>query len=299
MATLDNLIDNKLTRINSVPDAFVDATTGTQVELLKEVQTLISELETSGGAFVYSEKNISILESINTRLTSAVFNDEYTSSLTSYISEFEKQADLNNGIFAKQFDGFETIAIYDTIKNNSIKSAVDLFAVDSFASTITKPITEQLNQAIINGGSITDTIKAVNNFIVGTDEVDGVMLNYVKTNAYDAFAIYDRTYSQAVYNELGAEWFVYSGKSRDTSRCFCVERSNKFYHKKEVEAWGRMQDLGECRSGNGWAGMRKGTNENTIFSFAGGYNCDHTLMAVSQSIVPKDVISRNKKKGNI
>ena len=299
MATLDNLIDNKLTRINSVPDAFVDATTGTQVELLKEVQTLISELETSGGAFVYSEKNISILESINTRLTSAVFNDEYTSSLTSYISEFEKQADLNNGIFAKQFDGFETIAIYDTIKNNSIKSAVDLFAVDSFASTITKPITEQLNQAIINGGSITDTIKAVNNFIVGTDEVDGVMLNYVKTNAYDAFAIYDRTYSQAVYNELGAEWFVYSGKSRDTSRCFCVERSNKFYHKKEVEAWGRMQDLGECGSGNGWAGMRKGTNENTIFSFVGGYNCDHALMAVSESIVPKDVISRNKKKGNI
>jgi hypothetical protein len=299
LATLDNLIDNKLTRINSVPDAFVDATTGTQVELLKEVQTLISELETSGGAFVYSEKNISILESINTRLTSAVFNDEYTSSLTSYISEFEKQADLNNGIFAKQFDGFETIAIYDTIKNNSIKSAVDLFAVDSFASTITKPITEQLNQAIINGGSITDTIKAVNNFIVGTDEVDGVMLNYVKTNAYDAFAIYDRTYSQAVYNELGAEWFVYSGKSRDTSRCFCVERSNKFYHKKEVEAWGRMQDLGECGSGNGWAGMRKGTNENTIFSFVGGYNCDHALMAVSESIVPKDVISRNKKKGNI
>lgn len=299
MATLDKLIDNKLTRINSVPDAFVDATSITEKELLKEVQTLISELETVGGNFVYSEKNLSILESINTRLTDAVFNDEYTSSLTNYISEFEKQADLNNGIFAKQFDTFETTAIYDTIKTNSIKSAAELFAVDGFASTISKPIVEQLNQAIINNGSITETIKAVNDFVIGNGEVDGVLMNYVKTNAYDAFAIYDRTYSQAVYNDLGAEWYFYSGKSRDTSRCFCIERSNKYYHKKEVEAWGRLEDLGECRTSNGWAGMRKGTNESTIFSFAGGYRCDHTIMAVSESIVPKTVIERNKKKGNI
>ena len=299
MATLDKLIDNKLTRINSVPDAFVSATSVTEKELLKEVNILISELETSGGAFVYSQKNLNILESINTRLTDAVFNDEYTSSLTSYISEFEKQADINNSIFSQQFDGFQTSAIYNTIKQNSIKSATELFAVDGFANTITTPILEQLNQAIINNGSITETITAVNNFIVGDGSVDGVLMNYVKTNSYDAFAIYDRTYSQAVYNNLGSEWFVYSGKSRDTSRCFCVERSNKFYHKKEIEAWGNMQDLGECRSGDGWQGMRKGTNSNTIFSFAGGYRCDHTIMAVSENAVPKEVIERNKNKGNI
>lgn len=299
MATLDKLIDNKLTRINSVPDAFVSATELTQKELLKEVQVLISELDTTAGSFIYSQKNLDILETINTRLGNAVFNDEYTSSLTNYLSEFEKQADLNNSIFSSQFNGFEITDVYNTVKNNSIKSTAELFAADGFAATISTPIVQQLNQAIISGASITDTIKAVNDFVVGNGEVDGVMLNYVKTNAYDAFAIYDRTYSQAVYSNLDVEWYFYSGKTMETSRCFCMERSNKYYHKKEVEAWGRFEDLGECRSGNGWAGMRKGTNESTIFSFAGGYRCDHTIMAVSEAVVPDSVIERNKKKGNI
>ena len=75
--------------------------------------------------------------------------------------------------------------------------------------------------------------------------------------------------------------------------------NGKIFHNKEIEEWGRKPDLwrktGDC-SGGGRAG---GTNEVTIFSLLGGYNCLHSLIPMPVEAVPEDVIQRAKSKGYI
>jgi len=63
---------------------------------------------------------------------------------------------------------------------------------------------------------------------------------------------------------MSVEFFQYFGGIILDSRCFCIERHQKFYHKKEIEAWGRGENLGKCNTGDGkWAGYQEGTNADT------------------------------------
>jgi len=106
--------------------------------------------------------------------------------------------------------------------------------------------------------------------------------------AHDQFAIADRSYTSAVSDEIGAEWFKYSGDTIESTRQFCEVRHNKFYYYKEIEGWA---------DGN-WDGKIPGTNDKTIFSTAGGYNCRHSIIPVSIFAVPKKDIERNIDNGN-
>lgn len=302
MATLNELIQQSIERLSTVPDAFVSDADKIQKAMLKDVVDIMGRLQTENGQFIYNEYNLNLLNSINKSLTNSIFNDEYTSSLTSYLQEFNTQADINNNIFAKTVDGFETKDIYETTLRSTQQSTLELFGQDAFATNIVSPIKNQLSQAVMGGATFGDTVKAVEVFITGDPklEITGVLKGYIKTNSYDAFAIANRTYTNAVTNDLQVKWFNYKGGVRDTTRCFCENRNGKTWHVEEIKAWGRGEDLGECNIGDGkWAGQRKGTNETTIFSFLGGYNCDHSLIAVSENRVDKSTIERVRNKGYI
>jgi hypothetical protein len=39
-----------------------------------------------------------------------------------------------------------------------------------------------------------------------------------------------------------------------------------------------------------WAGENQSTNEQTIYNFAGGYNCQHSILPVTIDQVPVEVI---------
>ena len=53
----------------------------------------------------------------------------------------------------------------------------------------------------------------------------------------------------------------------------------KFYKKEEVEKWANQN----------WAGKREGTTASTIFIYAGGYNCRHQIIYVSEAAVPSSL----------
>jgi len=46
-----------------------------------------------------------------------------------------------------------------------------------------------------------------------------------------------------------------------------------------------------------WEGERYGTNAQTIFSYRGGYTCNHILTAVFNENVPEDVKARARSLG--
>lgn len=89
------------------------------------------------------------------------------------------------------------------------------------------------------------------------------------------------------------EFFKYQGRPIDTTREFCRARSGKFFHRKEIEEWGRSA------SEKPWKGMNKCTNAVNIFLLLGGMKCRHVLIPVRQGVVPSEDLERMRMKGLI
>ncbi len=92
---------------------------------------------------------------------------------------------------------------------------------------------------------------------------------------------------------MDSEWFFYSGDIIPTSRCFCIERHNRYFYYKEIESWADGEGLGECDLGGGdWSGKNPTTNKNNIYILAGGFFCQHSILPVTIDQVDKETIQR-------
>lgn len=297
--TLLQIIDRKNQRIEDIPEAFQSSVEKLQRRLYNRITELIGQLEVRDGQIVMSEANLLRVQNINDELKQVLNGREYIEAVRKFTNEFDTQKAINDQYFRKAFGSdFNQVGIANQLVRNSQRNAFDLLVGAPAEQNFLIPIRTQLENAVASGASFQDTIKGIRATVEGTEEADGRLLRYSKQVSWDAFALSDRAYTNAIAEDLDIEWFRYSGGLVKDSRCFCENRDRQYFHFKEVEAWGRMEDLGECNTGEGWAGMMVGTNESTIFIVAGGYNCRHTLSPVSISIVPRDVIDRNIVNGN-
>jgi hypothetical protein len=212
---------------------------------------------------------------------------EYTSAVKDFAKEFDKQAKITNQIFRKGFD-FTDTKLQENLVKISKRSTSEILLDNIGDQRFSSLIAQEVEIAVSNGASFKDTVKAIRGLVEGDKEKDGKLLQYSKQIAHDQFAIADRSYTSAVADELDADWFFYSGNTIDSTREFCRKRHNKYFYYKEIEDWADEE----------WDGKIDGTNEKTIYSTAGGYNCRHSIIPVSIFAVPKDVIRRNISNGN-
>lgn len=295
----DELINDesrKFKRLESVPDAFVNSVKGLQGEVIKDIEDLVSQLETQNGIFVFNERNLNIISSIDKKLKDTVFNDEYINAVKKFAGEFNTQAGINNAYFATIEPGFTPNKLYESVLRSTQKSAIDLLGEDAFTQKLINPLKQILESSITNGQSFADTMTSLRYAVVGDDTIDGAMVGYVKRVAYDGFAVSDRAYTNVIAQDSELEFYKWAGGLVKGSRCFCIERHGKFYHRKEIEEWGEGKNVGKC--GYPWQGMNSATNKATIFYFCGGYHCFHGALPVSIKSVPKAVIERNIASGN-
>lgn len=300
MPNVSDIIDEKIRRLETVPSEFLTVVEKSQLEAYKEVQKLVLEMETENGILIISDKNTSIINSIESVIKNTVFNDEYSQGLTQYIKEFNVQADLTNKYFIELNVGFDQEASEVNTVLASQKNAINLLGEDSFTQSFITPLNELINTNMTTGASMSDTIDSLQQFVLGGDESDGKMLGQAKRVAYDVFAVADRNQTTAIANSLGLEFYLFQGGHLDDTREFCDERTGKYFHRKEIEGWGEGKKccgLKWPQSGK-WQGMNPQTNKNTIFALAGGFNCKHGINPVSIKSVPKDVIQRNIENGN-
>ena len=297
--TLLEIIAKKNKRLESIPEKFQSSVDKLQRRIFNRIIELISRLDTDKGSIVMSETNLLRIENINNELKQVLNGREYVSAVRSFVGEFETQKNINKEYFNKAFPtDFTETRLSNQLVRNAQRNALELLYGAPAEQNFITPIKAQLEQAVSSGASFADTIKGIRTLVEGDSYVDGRLLRYSKQVSWDAIALSDRAYTNSVAEDLDLEWFRYSGARVGDSRCFCLERKGKYFHYKEIEAWGRMEDLGECNTGDGWAGMMKGTNESTIFVVAGGYGCIDSIMPVSIGLVPRDVILRNIDNGN-
>lgn len=288
MASLDELIRDKTLRLTRVPDEFLSAVDKSTKELYPDVIELLSELEIdSQGNILLNNTNLQLTAEVKEALKEILLQSDYISAVKKFASEFNTQARITNQIFRQSFD-FVDEGLAEQLINISKRNTADILINTIGDEAFADAVSEQVELAVSNNASFKDTIKAIRDVVTGNDEIDGKLQQYAKQIAHDQFAIADRSYTSAVAEELGAEWFKYSGDTIESTREFCRERHNKFFYYKEIEEW----------ADEDWQGKIDGTNEKTIYSTAGGYNCRHSIIPVSIFAVPKDVIRRNISNGN-
>ena len=284
MATLSELIAKKTRRLTTVPDEFLNQVEKAQKKLLPEIIDLLRSLSLdSSGNIILNSSNLGLASNAKEFVQEILASSEYTTAIRNYAVEMANQKNLSNEIFSKSFEGFKPKSIANDLFKLNQKNAVDLLANNIGGERFADVIRENIETAISNNAGIKETIKQLQTIVTGDEEVDGKLLQYNKQIAHDTFAIADRNYTSAVSEELEAEWFFYSGSEIETTRPFCAARHNEYFYYKEIESW--PQTAGD------WAGRIPGTNSSTIYSYAGGYNCRHSIIPVSVRRVPKEKVT--------
>lgn len=266
-------------------EALSKSVTKTQRQLFNQMQAMLAGLELDEeGLIKQSGANRKLLQKVDRVFDKAVKKSGYYSALNKYVGNFDKMASANNEYFSFIVDNFTPDAHYlKSLQKTSISTIENLLANDGLEVQLKAPLKEILNQNINTGASFGDMLSQVREFITGNADREGKLMRYSKQISRDSLFNFSASMQESVSEKAGLNYYVYLGAHMDDTRPFCATRKNNYYSKKEVESWGKLK----------WAGQRPGTNSSTIFVYRGGFSCVDSLIPVSESIVPKDVIERN------
>lgn len=294
MTAIDELL-KKNTRLRTIPGNFVKKLKSVQRNQWKILDSIIKDMELKGTSISPIRANLLLIDKIKESLYEDLLKGEYKDAVKEFAAEFKKQVDYNDNYYTKISDNYNGLLGEDVV-NRIQKVTVTNLVEDTIKTNFLNPIEGTLTSAVASGAGFNETLSMLNDFIEGNEDEAGGIQRWAKQLAHDSFANSDRAYGNAVSDELGLEFYLYAGDEIQTTRCFCLERYGKYFHWKEIAAWGRGDDVGSC--GYPWAGMNRDTTEDTIFNYAGGYGCLHSISGVSIFDVPEDVVRRNVDNGN-
>jgi hypothetical protein len=282
MATVSELIAEKTRRLTTVPDEYLTAVEIAQKKLFPQIVDILRQLTVdSAGNLVLNSTNLALASDVKQLVQQILSDSEYITAVSEYAKQMGEQAKVSNDLFAKTFEGFSPLPVSQQLLRTTQRNAVDLLVNAIGNQRFADVVRENIETAISSNAGFTETVRQLQTIVTGDEEIDGKLLQYNKQIAHDTFAIADRNYTSAVSEELEAEWFFYSGSEIETTRPFCSVRHNKYYYYKEIESWADLKP---------WDGQIPGTNSKTIYSYAGGYNCRHSIIPVSIRRVPEKVV---------
>lgn len=294
MSQLTDLIKVAEKRLVDVPEAFIKSVSRVERPIYNRIIELLQSLKVVDGKFVSSAANLRKAIEITSRLREVLTGSEYTNAVVEFASEFDTQL-INAQRYYKTAFGLQALPeIAAVVAEQSKIAAVELLLNTAAEAEFLAPLANIIETSVTSGAGFSETLDAIQEFVLGNDKVDSRLMRYSKQISTDSFSIADREINSVVSDELELEWFLYAGNEIATTRAFCDERVGKYFHFKEIEAWGRGEKTPgfEEPSDGTWAGRNRDTNEQTIFSYCGGYQCRHILMPVSIFVVPKEDIQR-------
>lgn len=167
-------------------------------------------------------------------------------------------------------------------------------------TTILRGIKDILLKSVIAGTSMRDVRRTLTDFIIGNEERAGIFARYMKQTVYDVFQQHDSAYSATVADELGFNYFLYSGGLIETSRDFCMEHDGHVYHRDDAKEWSewtpskaihitefKQKDIYAVPSYLGYSGYEPLIDR-------GGYNCRHFLSWIADDVAERLIEENNK-----
>jgi hypothetical protein len=293
-----SILTDKIEALENIPDEWSKAIQRFEPRLLNELNRLASRLTlTSEGLIELTADNLNRVATIISELSDYMTTGEYRQIVQELDSAFMQQQATTVAYFEQTFGEAPVTSFASTLYNTKRLTLLEAVIGDGLSPQLYTPVRNALIDAIGTGASYEDTLTNLRQIAVGLDGEEGNLQRFSRLIVSDTLATTDRQFTQIIGDELGLQWYRYLGGVIDTTRCFCKERNRGYFHREEVMRWGECKDIGDCRSGDCWQGMRKGTNSETIFVYLGGYNCQHSLIPTSTFDVPKNDIKRAFNKG--
>lgn len=277
--------------IDSAIAGFEGEFKGFSERVINRLRPILAKLSTDANGYIKpTVANLKIINAARRELQSAFADPKYKKAVQKLVAGFESIETAAISWFSTMVatDSVTRKAVFQAIRETAIEATTETLLGAGVNQALIKPVEALLQRSVTSGAAITDMYNELQLFIVGSKENLGEIQKYTTQIVNDAVSQFSRNYINAISEDLGLQFYLYEGIKKPTSRPFCVERNDKFYHKKEIESW----------ADESWVGKIPKTNESSIFHYVGGYNCRHILLPVDASIVPQSVIDRNISNGN-
>ena len=294
MSKHNDLIRGLHKELESSIEIFNKSIPGIQDNIASELELLVKDLELRNGRLVMSAKNLRVIARIKGKIEGIIRNRRYIKQVAEFARAFDRITQLQNSYFQALSNEFRQTPLLRELQRQSIDSTVSGLTEAGITANLTEPIQNILRRNITSGANYIKLLNQVRRFITTNEEKLGALERYAKQITTDSLNQYAAQYTQVVTNDLGLEWFMYTGALVSNSRAFCRALIRKKYiHVSEIPQIikGEFPEFaevnGELSKRTGLPeGMIPGTNEENFSVYRGGFNCGHQLVPVDSAVVP-------------
>jgi hypothetical protein len=235
--------------------------------------------------------NIQRINTILDRVSATLFDDKYLDDVAKYLKGL-------NTVSGTVADTLRSLGADDAMLNAIARRAKAGAATQLLSTSSYRDLFGSVSSQLINGIVTAAEASAVLQGIAEVVDTSGID-RAVKSQIDSAPAAMQRAQTAAASEQAGIVFYRFQGRPIKTTRPWCLEREGKVWHVEEIREWGR-----EAAAGKGWDGMIDGTNEQTIFTYLGGWYgdraaCRHILLPILRSRVPEEDLARMRGKGLI
>jgi len=233
--------------------------------------------------------NIQRVNAILDRVSASLFDDQYLKDVAKYLKSLNAVSGAVSGTL-KNLGADEEI-MNAIARRTKAGAAQMLLSPSSFRDALGSTASQIIN-GIVTGAEVAAVVEGV-----AVAVADSGLDSGVKSQVDSAPAAMQRAQTAAASEQAGIVFYRFQGRPIPTTRPWCREREGHVWHVEEIREWGR-----KAAAGNGWDGMVEGTNEQTIFTYLGGWYgnrsaCRHVLVPVLPSRVPPEDMARMRAKG--
>jgi hypothetical protein len=294
VSTSEKLIQELLNKIDASVNSFNDAVPDIQKKIFSKLQLLLKDLEVASGSLKNSITNIKAIGKLKSEIENIILNKDYVNQVADFAKAFNAVSALQNQYFSFLTSDFSPSKVLAAIKTDAIDATVTSLTEAGINANVTEGIQDILRSSITSGGKYVDLVEQMRNFILTNETGLGSLERYTRQITTDSLNQYSAQYSSTITQDLGLEWYMYTGSNLKTTRPFCKFLSEKKYiHQSELPEIIRghidEHDIYINPKTKVWAGGIPGTNESNFNIYRGGYNCGHQLIPVSKAMVPENI----------
>lgn len=285
LSQLNELIDGSV-------DSFNENIPRLQKDIFNRIQLLLRDLDIRRGQIRSTVSNLRKINRLKREIQNAVLNDKYLKQVESFGKSFEKVSQLQTEYFVTLEKGFTLPAFVKTLKSESIAAMTEGLTEAGIRANITEKAAEIVRRSISEGASFGELVSEMQTFLTKTETGAGALSRYANVLTTDSLNGFAREYNQIVSDDLGFEWFIYTGALVDESRDFCKALvKKKWIHISEFDEItnpGKKFALIDGKSVSK-TGLKPATNPVTFRSKAGGFNCAHLVSPINEEFVPEEI----------
>lgn len=291
-----------LKKIQKSIDAFQSSIPGVQRDVYDGMVKLVKDLDMKDGRLGATVKNVKTIGRLQARIEEIILSQPYIDRVKTFLNTFDAIALLQNNYFKGLVEDFSAPKVLEEVQKQSVDATIEGLTEAGIHGSVIPGVQDILRLNITTGGTFPQLLGQMRDYIIGTPEVPGAILQHTQQITTDSLNQFSAQYNQVVTDDLGLVWFQYVGSLLETSRPLCkalVEK--KWVHRSELDKIVHG-DFAEFKAQGGKLnkktglpqGMIPGTNKYNFPIYRGGYNCGHQLVPVHELVVPDFIKAKFK-----